>query len=294
MIKIITVAKILLLTSFIMNLEIEKNTNLLDEYIRKNRDEWFTQDMSWINDIPITPSKGYNIHPNIIRDEWHRSMCFKQKIGNLTYDVYDKRTHTNPHTVFYYWDGNPIDLKFYDAIDFFTLMIKETGNWTSIFTKGELLLSNRESIFNNSYYVWHQCYEAVEPIFGKYLVEPRHLIGIYSVRMLRESEYPNHFKNGKDIQIAIISLRSIPKELTPIEIPKGQPQIIWRGAYLLIGKEGKTYVHKFDSEDEGGWLFQSITDIAFPDFVQKEAMLCTEYIENNQQYIQDQLAILRK
>jgi len=257
-------------------MEQNKNT-ILDKYIKENRELWASEDLLlWMNDLPIS----YDSH------KWDCHTLFSKKVDNKVYTVFSKETQTNPKTVFYYWNGHPIKLNFFDAITFFTRMIKETYRWTSIFTKGDLLHSN----IKERYYIWHQIYEPTKPILGKYLVEPRHLIGIYSVKILTESEYPIFYKNQKDIKIALISLRSLPEELVPIKLPSGEPQIIWHGAYLLISTcEHITYVHKFDSEDEGGWLFQSITDAAFPDYVQKEAIDTTSFIAKNKDYIASQL-----
>src|ERR1700761_9154745 len=97
---------------------------LLNEYIQENRDLWISEDLLWIKDIPIDDNS-----------EWRCHKLFTETVNNRVYEVFSKKTGTNPKTVFYYWGGHPIQLKFFDAIDFFTLLIKETYHWTPIFTR---------------------------------------------------------------------------------------------------------------------------------------------------------------
>jgi hypothetical protein len=253
-----------------------KKIELLDEYIKKNRDLWAREDLSsWINDLPITSKSK----------EWHKSTIFSQKVDNRVYKVFKKETNTNPETVFYYWNGHPVQSNFLKTIDILTLLIKETYRWTPIFTNGDLLHVN----IGERYYVWNMLYEPTKPIFDTYLVNPRRLIGIFSVKILEESEYPLIYKDEKDIKIAVISLRSVPEDLVPLKIEANNIQIKWHGIYFLIGKGDVTYIHKFDSEDEGGWLLQPITDAAFPDYVLKEAVGTTKFIYENGKYIQEEL-----
>lgn len=251
----------------------------LNVYIEEYRKIWTKEDLLWMEDIP---SKFNTSH------KWIKSECSEVKTENNTYTVYHKSTHVNPKTVFYYWNGNIIDCSFDKAIKFFTLIIKSTYHWTSIFTEGKLLLADDIK----KYYVWSLKYEPLKSFPVKSPISPRHLIGIFSVHVFKKKKYHKlPFKDliQPDDNVAIISLRSVPQELVPIDLPKNDPQILWHGAYLLIGRGNVTHVHKWDSEDEGGWLLQSITDIAFPDYVQKEAIGTTKFIKENIETIDRQL-----
>jgi len=229
---------------------------LLNQYISNNREEWFKIDMEWIYPNPEPKN----------RRDWDLIKCERQKLDNVKFDVFKKATHQQPDTVFYYWNGNHVNLDFEHALYFFTTLIHLTKNWTPIFAFGELL----HVVGDN--YVWYQRYEPTEPF-----VKPRHLIGIYAVKYYSDDELPVNLKGHK---VALISLRSVPKDIVPIHLPD-EPHILWHGAYLLVGDGDKTHVHKFDSEDEGGWLPQFLTNFAFPKYVQEEAILATKYIRDN-------------
>ena len=249
---------------------------VLNEYILQNRGTWWFDDLLKADTVPTTKE-----HSN-----WKHHAEFDKQVDRgdeqvLDYQVFSRATKINPQTVFYYWNSNPVNMGIDDAVLFFTRMLKSTHNWTSIFKSADLLLANPKERF----YVWHMVYEATKPLFGKSLIEPRHLIGIFAIKTLKEEEYPSFLQNEKNCKVVLISLRSVPHELVPIKIPSAEPQILWIGTYLLIGKGSVTHVHKWDSENEGGFLLQPLTDIAFPDFVQKEAIGTTEYIRKEMPFI---------
>jgi len=209
---------------------------------------------------------------------WHRHKSERRKLDGVKFDVFEMSTGTQPEKVFYYWNGNDVDLKLDDALNFFLTKIGLTKNWTDIFTYGKLLYKTASD------YVWYQRYEPA-------VVSARNLIGIYAVNHLDDSILPDQLK-GK--QCVLISLRSVPKDLINNKsirdllkaLPywkqmRNEPQIVWHGAYLLVGNGDKTSVHKFDSEDEGGWLPQFVTNFAFPKYVQDEAILATQYIRDH-------------
>jgi len=229
----------------------------LEKYISDNRDQWFKTDMQWIYPNPTSKNPG----------NWKLLKSERKKLDHIKFDVFKKDTNQQPNTVFYYWNGNHVDLCFEHAVFFFTKRIDLTKNWTSIFAYGELIHVMPET----SDCIWYQQYDPTEPF-----VKARNLIGIYAIKYYNDEELPIDLKGHN---VALISLRSVPKDMVPIDLPTDEPQILWHGAYLLIEDGEKTRVHKFDSEDEGGWLLQCLTNIAFPKYVQEEAVLATKYIK---------------
>jgi len=229
---------------------------LIEKYILDNREQWFKTDIEWIYPNP-TSKNSYN---------WEFLKCQRQISDGVKFDVFKRETNREPDTVFYYWNGNHVNLNFEDTVYFFTKLIKLTNNWTSIFTYGELLHQMKDN------FVWYQRYEPNVPF-----VKARNLIGIYAVKYYKDDELPIDLKGH---EVALISLRSVPKDIVPITLPD-EPQILWHGAYLLISDNDKTRVHKFDSEDQKGWLPQWLTNFAFPKYVQEEAVLATKYIKEN-------------
>lgn len=230
----------------------------LESYITENRDKWFSTDLKWMHPFPTSKKPG----------NWCLHKSERKKLDCVKFDVFERSTGEQPEKVFYYWNGNEVDLNLEESLHFFLTQIKLTNNWTPIFTFGLLLHETKVGD-----YVWYQRYESTEPF-----VRARNLIGIYAVKHLEDSDLPEHLKGRK---VALISLRSVPKDMVPIKLSRKEPQIIWHGAYLLVENGEKTMVHKFDSEDEGGWLFQPLTNFAFPKYVQEEAVLATEYIKNH-------------
>jgi len=237
---------------------IEKKIPLVEQYIADNHEKWNVVDFKWIYPNPTIENPG----------NWDRKENQHTHFDGQTFDVFERATGEQPEKVFYYWNGNKVDLNFEEALNFFTTKIELTHNWTSIFTYGKLIHKT-----DRGDYIWYQRYEPTEPF-----VKARNLIGIYNIKHFTEDELPEELKTKK---VALISLRSVPKKIIPIKLPKDEPQIIWHGAYLLIGGKKRTHVHKFDSEDEGGWLFQGLTNLAFPKYVQEEAILATKYIKEH-------------
>jgi hypothetical protein len=237
---------------------INKNISLVEEYINKNHEEWNKIDFSWIYPYPTT----YN---NL---NWDRLECHQEVFDGQTFDVYERDTGTQPTKVFYYWNGNKVRGNIEYVLNFITTKVGLTHNWTPIFTLGKFIHKT-----DRGDYIWYQRYEPTQPF-----VDARNLIGIYNIKRFKQEELPEDLKAH---EVVLISLRSVPPDILPIKIPKNEPQIIWHGAYLLISDGEYTRVHKFDSEDEGGWLFQPLTNFAFPKYVQEEAVLTTKYIRDH-------------
>jgi hypothetical protein len=242
---------------------------LCTSYIKDHYESWFAADRKLLRKYPTAnkPRKWC----------WIDDKRTELNVGDkqLTFDVFRKSSGTQPETIFYYWNGNPIDLPFDVAVDFFTARIDLTGNFTAIFTKGKLLQQydvKSENETTSKVSIWHQRYEPTEP-----LVKARNLVCIYVVNLMTIN----------NVKCAIISMRSMPPECVPhyIDLDSGEPLILLRAGYMLVENGNTTSVHKFDSEDEGGLLFQPLTNLVYPKYLIEESTKATIYVKEHKNEI---------
>jgi len=261
------------------------------EYIKQNMEEWLTHDRN-ILDKPPTVNR-----PDTPSGLWKWKKCARKEVDATTlteidelnskfslekpktiiFDVFSQPTSSEPKKRFYYWSGNDIDIPFDVAVDFFTQRIDLTPNFTAICTQTKLLASynignnivSGSANENPNVFIWYQRYEPTEPF-----VKARNLVGIYCIHRISSSE-------------VYVSMRSVPPECVPdyIDLDPDEPLIVWNACVKLQRSGDATKVYKCDSENEGGLLFEWMTNLAFPQYVQEEAIKTTKYIKEHREKI---------
>ena len=253
----------------------------LYEWIKKERGTWHREDLALWNGLPTPERPG----------KWAHLEDKRVTYNGLVFDVFRSDTGKSPKWAFYYWNGNPIHLsdekdEYEMVVDFFMRRIDLTRQFTPIFTFHHLFLDRPDAT------VHFQRYEPTQ--VG---VVPRNLVCIYASKRLEEKEYPNFLRQEmretetqyglrQAYSVTLVSMRSAPTQNVHVEMLDHEAFIELCAGYLHVDRHHRDghgiSVYKYDAEDENGWLLEDITAIFYPEYVQKDALLTTQYTDNKE------------